>query len=389
MERSVGEAPSLEGSVARRGSENEMRVAAARERRAGEQRVAIVPETVARIAGLGAQVAVEHGAGRAAGYLDDAYRDAGASVAGSPGELAPDVLLCVGPPPAEVLDAVRDGGFVVGLLGLATDDRILAELAKRRLGGVALELLPRTSRAQAMDVLSSQASLAGYKAVLVGANLLRRILPLQMTAAGTLTPAKVLVLGAGVAGLQAIATARRLGGRVEAFDVRRAAREEVESLGARFLEVPLDAAEGEGGYAAAQSEEYLARQRALLAERVADSDLVITTAQIPFRAAPRLVTGEMVKDMRPGSVIVDMAAETGGNVEGSRPGEIVEVGEVRIVGATNLAAELATHASQTLARNFSNLLAIMVEGGTVRLDDELVRACLVVEGGEVRWSRPA
>jgi len=366
-----------------------MRIGAARERRANEWRVAIVPETVGRIAALGVEVVLEHDAGRAAGYLDAAYRDAGAIVVDDAAELGVDVLLVVGPPPEEVLDGVRAGGAVVGLLGLATDDAVLARLAKRQLTGIALELLPRTSRAQAMDVLSSQASLAGYKAVLVGANLLRRILPLQMTAAGTLTPARVLVFGAGVAGLQAIATARRLGARVEAFDVRRAAKEEVESLGARFLEVPLDAAEGTGGYAAAQSEEYLARQRALLAERVAEADLVVTTAQIPFRQAPRLVTREMLESMRPGSVVVDLAAETGGNVEGSRPGEVVDHDGVLVVGATNLASELALHASQTFARNLANLLELLVREGALVFDDELVAACVVVDEGEIRWSRPA
>lgn len=365
-----------------------MRIAAARERKHNERRVAIVPDTVARLGRLGVEVALEHGAGSAAGFSDDVYAEQGATLT-ELAALAPDLLLVIGPPPGEVLDTVRPGGLVIGLLGLASDEGILEAIAKRGLGAVALELLPRTSRAQSMDVLSSQASLAGYKAVLVGANLLGRIMPLQMTAAGTLTPAQVLVLGAGVAGLQAIATARRLGARVEAFDVRRAAREEVESLGARFLEVPLDAAEGEGGYAAAQSEEYLERQRALLAERVAEADLVVTTAQIPFRPAPRLVTRAMVEVMRPGAIVVDLAAETGGNVEGSRPGEIVEVEGVRIVGASNLAAELPTHASQTFARNLANLVELMVTEGELHLDDELVRATLVVDAGEIRWSRPA
>ena len=267
----------------------------------------------------------------------------------------------------------------------AVNPDIVKALAARKVTAFSLELLPRISRAQSMDALSSQASLAGYKAVIMAANRLGKYFPMLMSAAGTIPPARVLVLGAGVAGLQAIATARRLGAVVEAYDVRPAAKDEVKSLGATFIELPLEAQEGTGGYAAAQSEEFLRKQRELLGERVAAADIVITTAAIPGRKAPVLVTAEMVKGMRAGSVIVDLAAESGGNVELTRAGEIVDSGGVFIDGTRNVPSTIAVHASQLYARNVANLLLILVKEGALAIDfdDEIVKGACVTHGGEI------
>jgi NAD(P) transhydrogenase subunit alpha len=274
---------------------------------------------------------------------------------------------------------------VISFLQPATQGDIIRALAARGVTAFSLELVPRISRAQSMDALSSQASAAGYKAVLMAAGRLGKFFPMLMTAAGTIPPARVLVMGAGVAGLQAIATARRLGAVVSAYDVRPAVKEEVQSLGATFIELPLETQEGEGGYAREQSDEFLRKQRELIGEHVAKSDVVITTAAVPGRRAPLLVTGDMVKGMRPGSVIVDLAAETGGNVELTKAGKDVEVGGVTIIGTRNVPSTMPLHASQLYARNVANLLLHLVKDGSIVLDfeDEITKGSCVTYGGEI------
>jgi NAD(P) transhydrogenase subunit alpha len=331
------------------------------------------------------QVAVEAGAGEAAFFGDAAYIDAGANVADTATAFGGDAVLKVQPPtPAEV-GRLREGAVLISFLQPASNADAIAALAKRKVTAFSLDLVPRISRAQSMDALSSQAGIAGYKAVLLAANHLPKFFPLLMTAAGTVAPARVLVMGAGVAGLQAIATARRLGAVVEAFDVRPAVKDEVKSLGASFLELPLEAQEGTGGYAREQSEDFLRRQRELLGDRVAASDVVITTAAIPGRKAPILVTADMVRRMRPGSVIIDLAAETGGNVELTRAGEIIQVGGVTIDGTRNLPSTMPVHASQLYSKNVSTLLLLLVKDGVLKLDfnDEIVKGACVTHDGAI------
>ncbi|HEX6350212.1 MAG TPA: Re/Si-specific NAD(P)(+) transhydrogenase subunit alpha [Candidatus Dormibacteraeota bacterium] len=364
-----------------------MKVLVLRETAPGERRVAATPETVAKMVAAGLEVTVEAGAGEAASYPDSAYREAGASVSQDHAKAmaAADVVLRVQPPADGDVKAMRKGAISIGFLQPAANAAAVMALAKHGVTALSLEMVPRISRAQSMDALSSQASLAGYKAVLMAAVRLGKYFPMLMSAAGTIAPARVLVLGAGVAGLQAIATARRLGAVVEAYDVRPAVREEVKSLGATFLELELEAQEGAGGYAREQSEDFLAKQRELLTERVAAADVVITTAAVPGRKAPVLVTAEMVKGMRPGSVIVDLAADGGGNVELTKPGEVVEVDGVTIDGTRNVPSTIPVHASQLYARNVANLLMLMVKDGNLNLDleDEVLKGAVVTHGGEV------
>ncbi len=363
-----------------------MRAAVLTETRAGECRVAATPETVGRLAVAGWTVAVEAGAGAAAGFTDAAYDDRGAAILPSPGDAlaGADVLLAVAPPADEVADTLPEGAAVLGLLEPGSSGTLLRALAARRGSAFALELLPRTSRAQGMDALSSQSLVAGYRAVLEAAIRLPRFFPLAMTAAGTVPPAKVLVLGAGVAGLQAIATARRMGAVVSANDVRQAAAEEVRSLGATFVDLTLDSMEGKGGYAREQSADYVRRQRELLGEHVAAADVVIATAAIPGRRAPLLVTRGMVEAMRPGSVIVDLAAESGGNCELSRPGEDVRHAGVTVHGVRNVASTMPTHASALYARNVAALLLLLTRDGTFAPDftDDLVSGCCLLRDGQ-------
>jgi NAD(P) transhydrogenase subunit alpha len=353
----------------------------------GERRVALVPDAAAKLARSGFQVVVEAGAGEQAGFTDDAYREAGVAVEADRRALldTADVVLSVQPPRLEDVARLRVGAATISFLQPATQDAIVEALAARGITAFSLELLPRISRAQSMDALSSQASLAGYKAVLMAANRLGKFFPMLMTAAGTIPPARILVLGAGVAGLQAIATARRLGAVVEAYDVRPAVKEEVKSLGASFLEFELEAQEGAGGYAREQSQEFLTKQRALLTERVAAADVVITTAAIPGRRAPLLVTAPMVKGMRRGSIIVDLAAETGGNCEVTQPGQVVEVDGVWVDGTTNIPSTMALHASQLYARNVTNLLQHLTSDGQLKLDfeDEITKGCCVTHAGQI------
>jgi NAD(P) transhydrogenase subunit alpha len=354
-----------------------MRVGVPAETQLGERRVALVPDAVPRLVAAGLEVAVESGAGLPAYASDDAYREAGATVAAD--VLADsDVVLGVAPLGPEQVDRLRPGTITISFL--PTDDASRVErLAARGVTAFSMELIPRISRAQSMDALTSQALVAGYRCALVAAQRLPRFFPLFMTAAGTVAPAKVLVLGAGVAGLQAIATARRLGAVVQAYDVRAASADEVRSMGAHFIELDLEALEGAGGYAREMTEDRAARQRELLTPYLAESDAVITTAAVPGRKAPLLVTTDMVAAMRPGSVVVDLAAESGGNCELSRPGEDVDHHGVLVWGAKDLASSMPVHASQLYARNVSNLLLLMTHEGEVvpDFDDEIVATACV------------
>ena len=364
-----------------------MKVATPKERAQDERRVALVPDTAAKLKAAGLDVTVEGGAGAAAFISDDEYEKAGVVVVKDASSLLEeaDAVLKVQAPAAGEIDLIRKDAVLISFLQPATQGDIVRALAKRGVTAFSLELVPRISRAQSMDALSSQASAAGYKAVLMAAARLGKFFPMMMTAAGTVAPARVLVMGAGVAGLQAIATARRLGAVVSAYDVRPAVKEEVQSLGATFIELPLETQEGEGGYAREQSEEFLRKQRELIGEHISRSDVVITTAAVPGRRAPLLVTAEMVRGMRHGSVIVDLAAETGGNVELTKAGEELEVGGVTIIGTRNVPSTMPLHASQLYARNVANLLLHLVKDGAVHLDfdDEITKGSCVTHGGEI------
>ncbi|HKH88884.1 MAG TPA: Re/Si-specific NAD(P)(+) transhydrogenase subunit alpha [Acidimicrobiales bacterium] len=365
-----------------------MQVAVPRESAPGERRVALVPEVLARLQAKGIDVTIEAGAGAGALSSDEAYVDAGAKVAPdwAAAIAGADVVCKVQAPAPEEANRLQEGSALVCLLQPGSNLDLVKVLAARRIGAFSLDLLPRISRAQAMDALSSQATVTGYRAVLIAAERLPRFFPMFMTAAGTVPPAKVLVLGAGVAGLQAIATARRLGAVVRAYDVRTAAKEEVKSLGAAFVELELEAQEGEGGYAREQSEDFLNRQRELIGKEVAAADVVITTAAIPGKRAPLLVTAAMVEAMRPGSIIVDLAAETGGNCELSKPGVDVDVNGVTVHGASNVASAMPVHASFLYARNITEVLGLMVSDGAFAPDfaDEIISGMCVTFGGEVR-----
>ncbi len=364
-----------------------MKIGVIAETHEGERRVALVPDIAAKLVASGFEVFVEADAGEQAGFTDDAYREAGVAVEADRKMLLSiaDVVLSVQPPRIEDVAMLRAGSASISMLQPASQSSIVEALAERGVTAFSMVLLPRTSRAQSMDALSSQSSLAGYKAVLMAANRLDKFFPMLITAAGTIPPARVLVLGAGVAGLQAIATARRLGAVVEAYDVRPAVKDEVKSLGARFLELDLETQEGEGGYAQAQSEAFLTRQRELMTEHVAANDVVITTASIPGRRAPLLVTASMVKSMHRGSVIVDMAAESGGNCELTQPGQVIEVDGIWIDGTSNIPSTVALHASQLYARNITNLLHHLDGEGRLKLDfeDEITRGCCVTHAGQV------
>jgi NAD(P) transhydrogenase subunit alpha len=364
-----------------------VKVAVPTETEPGEHRVALVPDTAGKLVQAGLDVWVQAGAGAGATFPDEAYEKAGAHIAPGTEELfdGADVVLEVQPPAEAEVKQLPEGSVLISFLQPATQAKIVKALARQNVTAFGLEMLPRISRAQSMDALSSQASLAGYKAVLLAATRLGKFFPMLMTAAGTIAPARVLVLGAGVAGLQAIATARRLGAVVEAYDVRPAVKEEVQSLGATFVELQLEAQEGAGGYAREQSEEFLRRQRELIGDHVAAADVVITTAAVPGRRAPVLVTADMVRRMRPGSVIVDLAAETGGNVEPTQPGSEREFSGVMIVGLRNVPSTVPVHASQLYSRNVTNLLLHLVKDGKLELnfEDEITKGTCVTHGGKV------
>jgi NAD(P) transhydrogenase subunit alpha len=355
-----------------------MRLGVPKETAPGERRVAIVPETVGRMPGF--QIAVERGAGTAAGYTDEAYTEAGATIVDD-AYAGADAIAKVQKPTADEVARLHEGQIVVAFLQPLTDREGIDALAARGVVAFAMESIPRTSRAQSMDALSSQATVGGYKAALWAAERLPRFFPMLMTAAGTVAPAKVLVLGAGVAGLQAIATARRLGAVVAGFDVRAVVREQVESLGASFLDLGVVGEQTEGGYAQELTPEQQAEQMQRLSERLPDYDVVITTAAIPGRPAPRLIPATAVRAMKPGSVIIDLAAETGGNCELTVPGEEVVESGVTIVGLTNLPATMPFHASQLYSRNVAALLGHLAPGGELALDwDDEITAGAAVAG---------
>jgi NAD(P) transhydrogenase subunit alpha len=361
-----------------------------RENAPGENRVAASPDLISKLSSAGHVVMMQRGAGAKAGFSDDTYEEAGASLGDSANEVAEisDMLLHVGKPSYAEIEAMPNGTAIAATLDARRDAEIVDALAKARATAFAMDLVPRIARAQSMDVLSSQASIAGYKCALMAADSLGRFFPMMMTAAGTIPPARVLILGAGVAGLQAVATAKRLGAEVYAFDVRAAAGEQVESLGAKFIAPPdVDDAEAAGGYARAQTEDEGARQRRLLAEHVVRADAVIATAAIPGRPAPLLIENETVSAMRPGSVVIDLAAETGGNVETTIAGEDVMVNGVTVKGPLNVPSSMPYHASVTYARNLESLLNLIVGDGLVLdldFDDEVVDAMCVTHDGEVR-----
>ena len=372
-----------------------MKIGVPAEIEAGERRVALIPDTVTRLVTAGMEVVVEAGAGAGALISDQAYQAAGATIVSGPATLygEADVVLKVGKPSVNdaagrhEVDMMRAGSVLVAMLQPLSDPVLVRRLADRGVTSFSMDTIPRIARAQSMDVLSSMASIAGYKAALIAASSLGKIFPMMITAAGTLAPSKGLVIGAGVAGLQAIATSRRLGAVVYAYDVRPVVKEQVQSLGATFVELEGTAvgAEDASGYAREQSEEDQRVSRDLIHRHVQDMDFVISTAAVPGRPAPVLITKEMVVDMRLGSVIVDIAAESGGNCELTRPGEeIVEHG-ILIVGPLNLPSSLPTHASQAFSRNISNLLLHVAKEGQVRLDfdDEITRACCITHDGEI------
>jgi len=346
----------------------------------------MAPDVVKKLRAAGIEVTVQSSAGERAGFTDADFEQAGAEISSQAAPvLGSDVVFKVQAPTLEEAASLRSGALLLSFLQPSTQQDVIHALAERGVSAFSLELVPRISRAQSMDALSSQASLAGYKGVLMAAGRLGKFFPMLMTAAGTIAPARVLILGAGVAGLQAIATARRLGAVVEAYDVRPAVKEEVQSLGATFIELELESQAGEGGYAREQSEEFLARQRELLGDRVAAADVVITTANVPGRRAPILLTAEMASRLRAGSVVIDLAADSGGNCELTKPGEVIEVGGVTIDGTRNVPATVPLHASQLYARNLANLLLHLAHEGQVTLDfeDEITRGACVTHGGEI------
>ena len=363
-----------------------MRIGVPKETAAGEHRVALVPEVVEKLKAKGLDVLVQTGAGAGALLADDAYREAGASVSDDAREVwASDVVVTIAPPDPEQIRALGSGSILIGFLAPLTSPATTRALADAKATAFAMEAIPRISRAQSMDALSSQSNVAGYRAVIVGAEELGRFFPMLMTAAGTIPPAKVLVLGVGVAGLQALATAKRLGARTTGYDVRPEVAEQVESLGAQWLDLGLEAS-GEGGYARELTDEERGRQQQALTDAIKGFDVVITTALVPGRPAPRLVTAEAVEGMKPGSVIVDLAGEAGGNCELTEPGQTVVRHDVKIVSPLNLPAGMAEHSSQLFARNVLALLELFIgEDGAMKMDfeDEVVSGACVVREGEV------
>ena len=356
-----------------------------RERAPNEKRVALSPEIAKKLAKLGAQVVIEAGAGSGANQPDGLFPDVQVEAHAAAALARADVLLTVQPPTVEQIAGLREGSVVIGFMQPHADAARVKAMRDRRITAFAMELLPRTTRAQAMDVLSSQAGMAGYKAVLIAAQLTGKFFPMLTTAAGTIRPSKVLIVGAGVAGLQAIATARRLGAQVEGFDVRPETREQIESLGGKFLDLGVSAA-GTGGYARELTAEERAEQQRRLAEHLKRIDVVVTTAAVPGRPAPKILTAAMVEGMKPGAVIVDLAAETGGNCELTRPGETYVHNAVTIAGPLNLPSMGAIHASEMYARNLYNFLSLSINDGELALDwdDELVAQTCLTHDGAIR-----
>jgi NAD(P) transhydrogenase subunit alpha len=369
-----------------------MRIAIAKEIEVGEHRVALIPDVVARLVKQGLEIWVETGAGEASFFSDDTYQAAGAKIISDVGVLwgEADVVLKVGVPKDDEINQLREGSVLISFLNPLAKPEIVQHLAHRKVTAFGMEMIPRISRAQSMDALSSQAGVAGYKAVLIAAAASPKFFPMLTTAAGTIRPAKVFVMGAGVAGLQAIATARRLGAVVEAFDIRPAVKEEVQSLGAKFVEVKLEEETvAAGGYAKEISEVSKQRTQEVVTEHVKNADIVITTAQVPGKKAPILVTEEMVQQMNPGSVIVDLAAEQGGNCAYTEPGKDVVRNGVTVIGPINLPSSMPIHASQMYAKNISTLLQYMVKDGELQLnfEDEVIGSTCVTHAGEIRNQR--
>ncbi|NLF54715.1 MAG: NAD(P) transhydrogenase subunit alpha [Thauera phenolivorans] len=351
----------------------------------GERRLSVVPDVVKRYLGLGARVLMQKGAGAPAHFRDEDFAEV--TLVDSAAEVAAqaDVLLSVQAPPAEVLGAMKPGAVLIGLLQPWSDAERAKRLADKQITAFAMELLPRISRAQSMDVLSSQGAVAGYECALIAADHSPKFFPMLTYAAGTIRPAKVLVIGAGVAGLQAIATARRIGAMVEAYDVRPETREQIESLGAKFVDTGVSAA-GTGGYARELTEEEKGKQAERLAKAVAQCDALITTAAIPGKQAPKIITADMIARMKPGAVVVDMAAETGGNVEGTVAGEKTRVGDVLVIGPTHIASRMPVHASEMIAKNLFNFISPFIQDGALALDweDEVLAGTCLTHAGEVR-----
>lgn len=366
-------------------------VAVPKETAPGEKRVALVPEVVSKLTKSGVRVLIESSAGDAAFYPDSAYTASGAETTKDRTALyaSADILLAVQPPAPNDISLMKQGAILVGFMNPGRSAESARAMKEKKVSAFALELVPRITRAQSMDALSSQSTIGGYKAVLLAANYSPKLLPMLTTAAGTIRPAKVLILGAGVAGLMAIATARRLGAMVEAYDVRRAAGEQVRSLGAKFLELQIDA-EGAGGYARELTPEEKVKEQAMVNEAVAQADAVITTANIPGRKAPRLITREMVSKMKPGSVIIDLAAETGGNCELTKAGDVVVENEVSIVGPVNLPGQVPFHASQMYAKNLQSFLGLLIDQQgkmMANFDDEILKGSVLVLNGEIKHAQ--
>lgn len=361
-----------------------IKIGVPKEVRAGEQRVALVPDIVNRLTKQDIQVSLETGAGELAGYSDSYYENV--DIAASSADIfnKADICLTVNPATDEQIEQLREGSILIGYLNPHSDLERFNKLKTKNISAFSMELIPRISRAQAMDALSSQASIAGYKAVLLASNLLGKFFPMLTTAAGTIRPSKVLVIGAGVAGLQAIATARRLGAIVEGYDVRAAVKEQVESLGAKFVDIEIKA-EGSGGYARELTDEEREQQQAILAKHVAAADVVVSTAAIPGRPSPRIISTEMVEGMRGGSVIVDLAAEGGGNCELTKIDETVLHNGIKIYGPVNVPSMVGNHASELYAKNLLNFLELLIQDGAINIDleDEILSDSLITHGGEI------
>lgn len=374
-----------------------MKIGIPKEVALNEARVALIPDNIQRLSAKGLTFLIETEAGQAAGFDDQAYRDAGAEVVSNAAEVyeQADMILSVnlsGQGVSSSASELRAGQLLIGMLDPLTDAGKFFALADKGVNAVAMELIPRISRAQSMDVLSSMATLAGYKAVLMAATSSQRIYPMMMTAAGNLSPARVFIMGAGVAGLQAAATAKRLGAVVEAYDVRPAAREQILSVGAKPVELDLEAeaTEGQGGYAQAQSDDFLRRQREQMTQVLAEQDIVITTAAVPGARSPVLITAEMVRAMKPGAIIVDLASERGGNCELTQHGKVITENGITIIGPDNIASSLAHHASQMFGNNLENFLNLILDddgGYTLDFDDEIIQQAVVTQGGEIVHER--
>ena len=369
-----------------------MKIAVPTETLKGERRVPLTPDVVKKLVRDGCDVHLEAGSGLDAGYTDEEYEKAGATLESSADAVWSDaqVVFKINKPTPDEVEKIPEGAILISFLSPMFEPELMQKIAARKVIAFSMDAVPRTSRAQSMDALSSQANIAGYKAVLMAADRLPKLMPMLMTAAGTISPAKCFVLGAGVAGLQAIATARRLGAVVEAFDVRAAVKEQVQSLGARFVDIDVgESGEGQGGYAKELSEEAKQRQRDQLGKIAKDQDIIITTAAIPGRTAPRLIEEGAVASMKQGAVIVDLAAATGGNVAGSKPDEVVEVGGVTIFGPTNLPASMPKDASQMYAKNISALFGLMYKEGEINLDweDDILAGAVITRDGEIVHER--